>query len=127
MSDTPRTDSENARFPMGGFTLDFCRGMERELTEARDALKFRRELYALQTGHLNNVRAQLSEEQRLHVKTLDERDRLAETALFLADVAEKNTDDGYLWRSAIYNVRNLADMTEKKYIETLNGAEPHSA
>ena len=29
---TPRTDAEHAQFPMGGFTLDFARRLERELT-----------------------------------------------------------------------------------------------
>jgi hypothetical protein len=33
---TPRVDAEHARFPMGGFTLDFCREMECELAEARE-------------------------------------------------------------------------------------------
>jgi len=36
---TPRTDTEHAQFPMGGFTLDFARQLERELTEAREELK----------------------------------------------------------------------------------------
>ena len=38
---TPRTDAEHAQFPMGGFTLDFARRLERELTamtEQRDGL-----------------------------------------------------------------------------------------
>jgi len=35
MSDTPRTDEQHARFPMGGFTLDFARQLERELAEER--------------------------------------------------------------------------------------------
>ena len=38
---TPRTDAEHYQFPMGGFTLDFARQLERELTavtEQRDRL-----------------------------------------------------------------------------------------
>ena len=38
---TPETDAEHAQFPMGGFTLDFARKLERELTavtEQRDRL-----------------------------------------------------------------------------------------
>jgi hypothetical protein len=38
---TPRTDTEHAQFPMGGFTLDFARQLERELaavTKERDDL-----------------------------------------------------------------------------------------
>ena len=38
---TPETDAENAQFPMGGYTLDFCRKLERERDEARDALSGR--------------------------------------------------------------------------------------
>jgi hypothetical protein len=33
MSDTPETDAEHAQFAMGGFTLDFCRRLERERDE----------------------------------------------------------------------------------------------
>jgi hypothetical protein len=32
---TPETDAEHAQFAMGGFTLDFCRKLERERDEAR--------------------------------------------------------------------------------------------
>jgi DNA repair exonuclease SbcCD ATPase subunit len=34
-TDTPRTDAEHKIFPMGGFTLDFVRQLESELTAAR--------------------------------------------------------------------------------------------
>jgi hypothetical protein len=30
MSDTPETDAQHAQFAMGGFTMDFCRKLERE-------------------------------------------------------------------------------------------------
>lgn len=33
---TPETDAEHAQFKMGGFTLDFCRKLERERDEARE-------------------------------------------------------------------------------------------
>ena len=39
---TPMTDAEHAQFPMGGFTLDYTRQLERELTamsEQRDEWK----------------------------------------------------------------------------------------
>lgn len=36
---TPETDAEHAQFAMGGFTLDFCRKLERERDEARDILR----------------------------------------------------------------------------------------
>ena len=35
---TPETDAEHAQFAMGGFTLDFCRKLECERDEAREAL-----------------------------------------------------------------------------------------
>jgi hypothetical protein len=73
---------------------DFARQLERELAEAKFDLQFRRELYALQTKELGEAREQ--------------RDRLAEASLFLADVAEKNTDDTDLWNAAIGKVRELA-------------------
>lgn len=37
MSDTPETDAEHARMQMGGFTMDFCRKLERD--EAREQVK----------------------------------------------------------------------------------------
>lgn len=36
---TPETDAEHAQFAMGGFTLDFCRKLERERDEAREECK----------------------------------------------------------------------------------------
>jgi len=36
MSDTPETDAEHQQFAMGGFTLDFCRKLERERNKARE-------------------------------------------------------------------------------------------
>ena len=33
---TPETDAEHAQFAMGGFTLDFCRKLERERDRARE-------------------------------------------------------------------------------------------
>ena len=35
---TPETDAEHAQFAMGGFTLDFCRKLERERDEARESI-----------------------------------------------------------------------------------------
>ena len=39
MSDTPETDAEHAQFPMGGFTLDFARKLERERDRLAEACK----------------------------------------------------------------------------------------
>ena len=39
MTKTPETDAEHAQFAMGGFTLDFCRKLERERDDARLELK----------------------------------------------------------------------------------------
>jgi len=38
MSETPRTDEQHALFPMGGFTLDFARQLERELAAAKQIM-----------------------------------------------------------------------------------------
>jgi hypothetical protein len=46
---TPETDAENALFPMGGFTLDFCRKLERERDEARTLARELRD--ALENHH----------------------------------------------------------------------------
>jgi hypothetical protein len=39
MSETPETDAEHAQFPMGGFTLDFARKLERERDRLAEALR----------------------------------------------------------------------------------------
>jgi len=36
---TPETDAEHAQFKMGGFTLDFCRKLERERDKAREKIE----------------------------------------------------------------------------------------
>jgi len=74
MSDTPETDAEHAQFPMGGFTLDFARKLERE----RDIWIAEAERWRKNTDLYHTV--------------LGQRDRLAE-ALFmcrreLADVLD---------------------------------------
>jgi hypothetical protein len=66
---------------------DFARQLERELAEA----------IAQEQIHYDN-----------YVSMKEQRDRLAEASLFLADVAEKNTDDTDLWNAAIGKVRELA-------------------
>jgi hypothetical protein len=85
MSDTPETDAEHAQFPMGGFTLDFARKLERERDEALSDLEFRRDLFKLQEQQLNDVRAErdeareTAERYRLEANAMMmQRDRLAE-------------------------------------------------
>ena len=39
MTDTPETDEEHQTMPMGGFTLDFARKLERERDEAVQLLR----------------------------------------------------------------------------------------
>ena len=39
---TPETDAEHLQFAMGGFTLDFCRKLERERDEAREEIDIAR-------------------------------------------------------------------------------------
>jgi hypothetical protein len=70
MSDTPETDAEHAQFPMGGFTLDFARKLERERDEALSDLEFRRDLFKLQEQQLNDVRVR-AERYRLDANRLE--------------------------------------------------------
>jgi hypothetical protein len=49
--------------------------------------------------------------QRELAEAREQRDRLAEAASRLADVAEENTDDGDLWQTVIANVRALQSLT----------------
>ena len=39
MSDTPETDEHNNRYQIGGYTLDFCRKLERERDDAIKMMK----------------------------------------------------------------------------------------
>lgn len=39
---TPETDAEHLQFAMGGFTLDFCRKLERERDEVREEIDIAR-------------------------------------------------------------------------------------
>ena len=73
MSDrpTPETDAEHLQFAMGGFTLDFCRKLERERDEARNDLEFRRELYIVQTERLERIERE-RDDLREAIKRLEE-------------------------------------------------------
>ena len=90
MTDTPETDAVNAQGV--GYALRFyamkthARKLERERDEAREALETGGLLGILdRAGHnraeaireRDEIRAQLREEQQLHIQTLDERDALA--------------------------------------------------
>lgn len=66
---TPETDLEHAQFAMGGFTLDFCRKLERERDEAREDLEFRRGLYKVQEEYLEEAREK-AERYRLEANAL---------------------------------------------------------
>ena len=60
MNDTPRTDAEHAQFPMGGFTLDFARKLERELTAARSEATHYEAVAQKATDNLIAVREELA-------------------------------------------------------------------
>jgi flagellar biosynthesis/type III secretory pathway protein FliH len=64
---TPETDAEHARFPMGGFTLDFARKLERERDEARF------QLASSQADQDNDTQAKLAAWE-MHGKAIRERD-----------------------------------------------------
>jgi len=50
ISDTPETDAEHAQFPMGGFTLDFARKLERERDRLAEAIRKHRDELELTSG-----------------------------------------------------------------------------
>ena len=133
MSDTPRTDDQSVRYydDATGTRIEyvaarFARQLERELTqrerelaEAREETirtrefmgrgfaKAKEELATMETRHaatMMHTQSVVDDANQLR----EQRDRLAEAALFLADLAEKNTDDGDLWKSAFDKVRTLA-------------------
>jgi hypothetical protein len=54
-SDTPRTDEQHAQFRMGGFTLDFARQLERELTAARQEIKDLHKAYGFELRDPNGT------------------------------------------------------------------------
>ena len=89
-SDTPETDAEHARFPMGGFTLDFARRMERERDEAR------RQLSEV-TDERDKLKAMLTKEQGVvtiskngYVQELErERDEARADAIRWQSIAEE--------------------------------------
>ena len=47
---TPETDAEHAQFAIGGFTLDFCRKLERERDEAREEAEYWKEAAKVPSG-----------------------------------------------------------------------------
>ena len=87
---TPETDAEHAQFAMGGFTLDFCRKLERERDEAIEARKVSaadwlsqvenaelRVKHALQIAakavkEFDEVNCKLAEETKFHHRTHSE-------------------------------------------------------
>ena len=52
---TPETDAEHAQFSMGGFTLDFCRKLERERDEARELAEAYKEYAQLLGDEINSM------------------------------------------------------------------------
>ncbi len=80
MSDTPETDAEHQQFAMGGFTLDFCRKLERERDEAREE----RDIARLEFEEISNERYEEIQ------KVLKERDEARE---ILLEIAEANGFD----------------------------------
>ena len=80
---TPETDAEHAQFAMGGFTLDFCRKLERERDKAReDATNYYAKIGELEQER-DEARENLDEETKLHHRTHSE---LVQTQCQLMDV-----------------------------------------
>lgn len=83
---TPETDAENAQFPMGGYTLDFCRKLERQRDEARDALSGR----TVSCSQCNQVAVERDEARELARELRDAllaREELNQVGLLFADEA----------------------------------------
>ena len=92
---TPETDAEHAQFAMGGFTLDFCRKLERERDEAREDLEFRRGLYKVLEESNNRLMATNEEAagfaRKLERERNEAREQLAAAKHFLEKyIAERD-------------------------------------
>jgi hypothetical protein len=107
MSDTPRTnewleeEKRNPRLNGLGKWPDYCKQLERELAIWKHEVDLLRD-------ELAKADKALEDNISTFIDLKEQRDRLAEASLFLADVAEKNTDDTDLWNAAIGKVRELA-------------------
>ena len=84
---------------------DLSRQLERELADCKD--KHAKSILAWGKEVATALESKAAAEREL-AEAREQRDRLADAALYLADLAEKNTNDGDLWKSAIENVRTLA-------------------
>ena len=126
---TPRTNAmrnEVAGEPTSLIQMtDFARTLERELAEAIEQqnglaalVGTIRQMLPLPLRNVSDLTP--PEHSREIGEAIDaireQRDRLVEAALFLADVAEKNTDDTDLWNQAIDKVRALAARDGKENV-----------
>ena len=68
MTNTPETDEHNNRYQIGGYTLDFCRKLERERDDAIKMMKRTRD----NSGQI--IASQANE----NILLTEQRDRLAE-------------------------------------------------
>ena len=68
MTDTPETDEHNNRYQIGGYTLDFCRKLERERDDAIKMMKRTRD----NSGQI--IASQANE----NILLTEQRDRMAE-------------------------------------------------
>jgi uncharacterized coiled-coil DUF342 family protein len=78
MSDTPRTDEQNELFPMGGFTLDFARQLERELAEAINEISGLKEAVNLAESEWDEARSDRDAYYRELADAREQRDMLAD-------------------------------------------------
>jgi hypothetical protein len=82
---TPETDAEHAQFAMGGFTLDFCRKLERERDEARNERDVLRLDSQREAEHHDRMVAELEGLYDKNAKLLDITERALQ-ALYEADL-----------------------------------------
>ena len=87
MSDTPETDDHDQEHAISGYTLDFCRKLERERDEARNS-------FIMAVDEMVQAQSQLREVKR-------EFDRLAEALRMITtfDYTDLQCDNGHGARS----------------------------
>jgi hypothetical protein len=100
-TDTPRTDEQHKQFPMGGFTLDFARQLERELAEAQGQISDMDIRHAATMFHAQSVVDDA-------IKLREQRDMLVSALSFYAEHMKLGcdiTDSGQVAKEALAAVK----------------------
>ena len=127
---TPMTDAEHAQFPMGGFTLDFARRLERELTamsEQRDEWKAKyiqqnKDLGCEQMDPDGTIWDYASKVQTDLSSMTEQRDRLAEALKEIYNVSAFDYDS--MPEIARRKYREVVSEMADAALQSLNQPEP---